>query len=69
MVGYPSFVGRTVGHALQNVPWTEVEGYDSNAPPYNLRKLSADDIMYAGNAYWIKVSDNAVWDITNYYWD
>jgi parallel beta-helix repeat protein len=64
MVGYPSFTNRTVSEALAGIPWTAVEGFDPT-PPYYLKKLSGNDTMSVGNAYWIEVSNNAIWNVTN----
>jgi parallel beta-helix repeat protein len=65
MVGYPSFINRTVSEALKDIPWTAIEGFDPNSPSYNLKRLTGNDIMSAGNGYWIEVSNDAVWNVTN----
>jgi parallel beta-helix repeat protein len=65
MVGYPSFINRTIDEALQWIPWTSVEGFDPNLPPFHLKKLLPTDIMSAGNAYWIEVTGNNIWIVYN----
>ncbi|MFQ6118572.1 MAG: hypothetical protein ACE5KE_01655, partial [Methanosarcinales archaeon] len=64
MVGYPSFINRTVSEALAGIPWLKVEAYDNN-PPHYLKELSPSDIMSAGNGYWIEVSEDSLWNVTN----
>jgi hypothetical protein len=63
-VGYPSFTDRTVGDALNGLPYEQVEGYE-NSPPYYLRILSDSDVMTAGCGYWIRVAEDCTWMINN----
>lgn len=66
LVGYPSLMDRTLGDALSGIPWERVEGYDPNPNnPQHLRLMIDDDMMSAGNAYWIKVSNDCIWTVTN----
>jgi hypothetical protein len=65
LVGYPSFVDRTVADALAGLPVEAVEGYDDAAGPYFLRALSPGDVLRAGDAYWIQVSASIVWTVLN----
>ena len=64
MVGYPSFINRTVSEALAEVPWISVEAYDNN-PPHYLKELLPSDVMSPGNGYWIEVSNDSIWNVIN----
>ena len=63
-VGYPSFVERTLSEALAAVDWEKAQGYD-NTPPFNLKQLTASDVMRAGEGYWVWVDMPQVWEVSN----
>jgi len=63
-VGYPSFIERTVAETLSVVNYERIEGY-SQSPPEYLRIYSDGDFMIAGYGYWLKVSTDATWTLTN----
>ncbi len=64
-VGYASFTDSAMGTTLAGAKKQKVEGYDSSDPPWYLRKLSESDIMSFGNGYWIHVSEDFLWTVTN----
>jgi len=63
-IGYPSFTAKTVGQVLAGIEYQTIEGY-ANDPPFNLHRLSAADMMSAGNGYWVHVSQGALLVFTN----
>ncbi len=65
LVGYPSFMNRTVSEALEGKIWVSVEGFDNASSPYHLRRLSETDIMTSGEGYWIYFSTSGVWTVRN----
>ncbi|MCK4442942.1 MAG: hypothetical protein KAW09_00250 [Thermoplasmata archaeon] len=65
LVSYPSLIPRDVAETLMGVGFTWIEGYDGAALPYNLRKLSEWDYLYAGTGYWIYATENAIWYLSN----
>ena len=65
LVPYPSLVPRDVANALMGFGLTWIEGYDGAATPYNLRKLTEWDYLYAGHGYWIYANQDAVWALSN----
>jgi hypothetical protein len=60
LIGYPSFIERTVLEAFTGVLYERVEGY-STMPPEYLQLLSPTSIMTPGYGYWIKVASPTVW--------
>jgi hypothetical protein len=64
-VSYASFVDRNVSEALAGIPYDQVERFNESAPPYYLRILNDEDIMSAGNGYWIRVTSDCIWTIYN----
>ncbi len=62
-VGYPSFTDRSVSKALTGLPYDQVEGFDEISSPYYLKILSDDDIMTAGQGYWISVTSDCTWTV------
>jgi parallel beta-helix repeat protein len=64
MMGYPSFIPRTVAEVLTGMAYESVEGYAPD-PPYHLRNLSASDLMTAGGGYWIRAVSGAIIVIEN----
>jgi hypothetical protein len=65
LVGYPSFINRTVGGALAGATYQNVETYDPTDPPWFLKRLSDTDLMWAGEGYWIHVSSDFDWVLSN----
>jgi hypothetical protein len=65
LVGYASFVNRSVEETLNGIPWEQVEGFDEGATPYYLRSLASTDWMKAGNGYWIRVTSDCIWTVEN----
>ncbi len=65
LVSYPSLIPRDVAETLMGIEHSWIEGYDGTPNPYNLRKLSEWDYLYAGYGYWIYASQDAVWTLTN----
>lgn len=65
LVSYPSLIPRDVAETLMGIGLTWIEGYDGLATPYNLRKLTEWDYLYAGYGYWIYATQDAVWDLSN----
>lgn len=63
LVGYPSFLDRTVADALAGVSYRTVEGFDPANPPYYLRRLGPSDLMEPGGGFWIRVRRSADWTI------
>lgn len=66
LVGFPSFnMTYTVGDLKASLPVIRVEGLDPTAPPYFLKPLLDSDFIQAGRGYWIQVSQDSTWTITN----
>ncbi len=63
-VGYPSFVDRTVSDTL-STHYQTIESFDPNNAPWFLKRLGDSDLMMAGEGYWIHVSQDYDWVITN----
>jgi hypothetical protein len=63
-VGYPSFIDRTISDTITVFHQT-LETFDSIDPPWYLQRLADTDIMTAGEGYWIHVSDEFDWILTN----
>lgn len=64
-IGYASYVSRTVGDSFAGAAYQKVEGYDATNPPWFLRTLSDTDMMQFGNGYWIHLSEEFNWTVTN----
>ena len=64
LIGYPSFVDRTVAQALAGAPYDAVEGYAPVAP-YYLRRMAPGDGMAAGAGYWVHATADATVTIAN----
>jgi len=64
LVGYPSFILRTIGDALNGIGHQRVEGYDPSPPEY-LRLYYDDDNMETGAGYWIKVDTAITWNLAD----
>lgn len=63
-VGYPSFMDRTILDTL-SVHYQRVESYDPTNTPWFLMLLGDSDLMTAGEGYWIHVSEDYDWGLTN----
>lgn len=63
-VGYPSFVDRTVSDTI-TVFYQTMETFDPLDPPWYLQRLADTDLMTAGEGYWIHVSEEFDWVLTN----
>ena len=64
LVGYPSFIDRTVSDALAGIDWKKIQGWGAT-PPHHQRQMSASDIMRAGEAYWIWIDLPQMLEIYN----
>jgi len=64
LIGYPSFAPRTVADALSMIEYTKVEGW-TDKPPQHLKIMHDDDIMSAGNGYWVRVHSTQTLIISN----
>ena len=64
LIGYPSFVDRTVAEALAGAPYDAAEGYAPVAP-YYLRRMAPGDGMAAGDGYWVHATMDATVTIAN----
>ncbi|MFQ6128827.1 MAG: M28 family peptidase, partial [Thermoplasmata archaeon] len=65
LVGFPSPSPRLVSDALAGVSYFSIEGYDSSAPPFYLRKYASNEFLYPGRGYWIEASSDSIWTIEN----
>jgi hypothetical protein len=65
LVGYSSLIPRDVAETLMGIGFSRIEGYEGAALPYNLKRLSDWDYMYAGQGYWIFASMDTTWNLTN----
>ena len=65
MIGYGSYVNRSVETAFQGLSVLRIEGFDRTASPYGLRKVDMTDTMTAGGAYWVRMSENSLWTVEN----
>ncbi len=65
LVGYPSLIPRDVAETLMGIGFSRIEGYEGAALPYNLKRLSDWDYLYAGQGYWIFASMDTTWDLAN----
>ena len=68
LVSYPSFIDRTVSDALAGIDWQKVQGWGAT-PPYHQKQMSGNDIMRAGEGYWIWVDLPQVMEIYNKLFD
>jgi PKD repeat protein len=64
-VGYASFIDRMVGDTFSGAIYQNVEGFDPMDPPWYLLRLSATDVLSFGRGYWIHVSEEFDWTVTN----
>ncbi|UCH89244.1 MAG: right-handed parallel beta-helix repeat-containing protein, partial [Thermoplasmata archaeon] len=63
-VGFPSLTRRRISNALSGISYERIEGFIP-APPQYLWELDDNDFMRPGYGYWIKVSSDTVWRVTN----
>jgi parallel beta-helix repeat protein len=64
-VGYPSFVKRNIAEALSGIPYERVEAYNPTLPPEYVQLLWDNKLMHPGIGYWIKISADATWIVSN----
>ncbi len=65
LVSFPSFNSSySVADLKAEMPVERVEGFDF-APPHFLRVLQDSDVLQAGEGYWVKVSQDAMWVVSN----
>ncbi|UCD92354.1 MAG: PKD domain-containing protein, partial [Methanobacteriota archaeon] len=64
-IGYASFFDSTVGDTFDGSIHQKVEGFDPGNSPWYLKRLADSDIMQFGNGYWIHVSEEFIWTVTN----
>ncbi len=62
MVGYASFNNQTVSEALAGVNYDMMMCYDVGAP-YLIRDMADGELMSYGNAYWIHVTSDTIWNL------
>ncbi len=60
MVGYPSFVQKTVAEALMGTGYDAIEGYDENSP-YLKSALNDTYMMTPGEGYLVHVPSDTIW--------
>ncbi|MCJ2670052.1 MAG: CRTAC1 family protein [Candidatus Thermoplasmatota archaeon] len=65
MIGYASYVDRSVESVFQGLPLLQIEGFDITAHPYGLRRLDSAENMLAGEAYWVRVDGNSLLTVEN----
>ncbi|MFQ6128374.1 MAG: CRTAC1 family protein [Thermoplasmata archaeon] len=65
MIGYASYVDRSVESIFQGLPLLQIEGFDISAYPYGLRRLDFAENMTAGEAYWVRVDGNFLLTMAN----
>ncbi len=65
MIGYASYVNRSVETAFQGLGVLRIEGPEPTASPYGLRKLDMTDMMIAGEAYWVRLDERSLWTVEN----
>ncbi len=65
LVGYPSFLEKTISNALSGTGYDEpVQGWDP-AAPYGLTQLADSYMMKPGEAYWVHVPADTIWVVDN----
>ena len=64
LIGYPSFILRTMGEAFSTISHSRAEGFDATSPE-SLRRFYDSDDMVPGDGYWIKLDAASTWDLTN----
>jgi parallel beta-helix repeat protein len=66
LVTFPSFhTSYSVSDLKAETGATRVEGFDSQAPPYDLRVMNDGEFLQAGHSYWIYVGSGRIWTVTN----
>jgi hypothetical protein len=64
-VGYASFTSADVNTNLAGANWQNVETFDSTNTPWLLKRLNGGDLMFSGEGYWIHVSSDFDWVLSN----
>lgn len=66
LVSFASFnTSYTVANLKAELLIERVEGFDASAPPHFLEVLNDSDLLLAGRGYWIKVSQDVIWGVSN----
>jgi len=63
-VGFPSFLDYAVSDFV-GVRYQNIETFDPTDPPWYLQRLDEGDFMTVGEGYWIHVSEDFDWVLTN----
>jgi len=66
LVGYASTLSRDIASAVAGLGgnFRAMEGYDSFAAPYFLKRMGPTDSMLGGEGYWIYVGSDADWTLS-----
>jgi hypothetical protein len=65
LIGYPSFsTAFTIADLKATLRVERVEAFDASVPPYFLRIPEDSDVVLAGQAYWVKVSQETIWIVS-----
>lgn len=66
LVSFASFnTSYTVANLKAELSVERVEGFDASSPPHFLEVLNDSDLLMAGRGYWIKVSQDVIWGVSN----
>ena len=66
LLSFPSFNSSyTVADLKAELPVERVEGFDPTAPPHFLQVLQDSDMLLAGEGYWVRVSADVTWVVSN----
>lgn len=66
LIGFPSFrQDYRVADFMADTGATRIEGFDQASPPYYLSVLPPNQLMTAGEAYWVYLPDATAWTIRN----
>ncbi|MCK4442966.1 MAG: hypothetical protein KAW09_00370, partial [Thermoplasmata archaeon] len=62
LIGYPSFsTSFTIADLKSTLTVERVEAFDASAPPHFLKVPEDSDVVLAGQAYWVEVSQETIW--------
>lgn len=62
LVGYPSFIEKTLADALSGVEYVRINGF-ADLPPFYTVELIVSDVMRPGEGYWIWVDSDQIWEV------
>ncbi|MFQ6107663.1 MAG: nitrous oxide reductase family maturation protein NosD [Thermoplasmata archaeon] len=66
LVGVPSFnASLTVADLRAVAPIERVEAFEPSSPPHFLRVPLETELLLAGEAYWMKASEDTIWVVSN----